>query len=199
MEQGDIAALMIKLARAGNRVLRLKGGDPFIFGRGGEEIEDLAAQGIPFRVVPGITASAGCAAYAGIPLTHRDHAQSCLFVTAHGKDGVLDLDWEVLIRPAQTVAVYMGLSNLPALVDGFKRRGVSMDIDVAIIENGTRVNQRVLTSTLGNVADEVKAAGFKSPSMIIIGSVVNLRERLIQSYGHAAHAPHTLTLAAAND
>ncbi|MGV6847417.1 MAG: siroheme synthase CysG [Marinibacterium sp.] len=199
MEQGDIAKLMVKLAKQGKRVLRLKGGDPFIFGRGGEEIEDLAAEGIPFRVVPGITASAGCAAYAGIPLTHRDHAQSCLFVTAHGKHGVLELDWEVLIRPAQTVAVYMGIQNLPALVDGFKRRGVSMDIDVAIIENGTRPEQRVLTSTLGAVAAEARAGDFKSPSMIIIGSVVQLRDRLAGELAAHARQSHSLSLAAAAD
>ncbi len=196
MQQGDIAALLVQLAQEGKRVLRLKGGDPFIFGRGGEEIEELAAKGIPFRVVPGITASAGCAAYAGIPLTHREHAQSCLFVTAHGKDGVLDLNWDVLIQPAQTVAVYMGLQNLLALVEGFERRGVSMDADVAVIENGTRSNQRVLTGTLRNIADKTRAADFKSPSMIIIGSVVQLRKRLGQGAGAAAEAAHELSIAA---
>jgi uroporphyrin-III C-methyltransferase/precorrin-2 dehydrogenase/sirohydrochlorin ferrochelatase len=197
MDQGDISALLVQLAQEGKRVLRLKGGDPFIFGRGGEEIEELAATGIPFRVVPGITASAGCAAYAGIPLTHREHAQSCLFVTAHGKNGVLDLNWDVLIQPAQTVAVYMGLQNLPALMDGFERRGVSMDVDVAVIENGTRANQRVLTGTLRNIVDKIRAADFKSPSMIIIGSVVQLRERLGQGQGAAAEAAHELSIAAA--
>ncbi|SDJ25158.1 siroheme synthase CysG [Aliiruegeria lutimaris] len=181
MEQHDISALMAQLARQGNRVLRLKGGDPFIFGRGGEEIEALAEQGVPFRIVPGITASAGCGAYAGIPLTHRDHAQSCLFVTAHGKDGVLDLDWEVLIRPAQTVAVYMGLSNLATLVEGFRRHGVSMQTDIAVIENGTRPDQRVLVGTLGDIVGKVNREKFRSPSMIIIGSVVQLRERLATS------------------
>ncbi|MDF1717918.1 MAG: siroheme synthase CysG [Antarcticimicrobium sp.] len=198
MEQGDISALLVKLALQGKRVLRLKGGDPFIFGRGGEEIEQLAARGIPFRVVPGITAAAGCAAYAGIPLTHRDHAQSCLFVTAHGRDGVLELDWEVLIRPAQTVAVYMGLQNLPALVEGFARRGISMQADVALVENGTRADQRVLTGTLGDIVDQARAAGFKSPTMIIIGSVVQLRARLAP--GNAAKdIPHSLSISATQD
>ena len=198
MEQGDISALLVKLAMQGNRVLRLKGGDPFIFGRGGEEIEELAAKGIPFRVVPGITASAGCAAYAGIPLTHREHAQSCLFVTAHGKDGVLDLDWDVLIRPAQTIAVYMGLQNLAALVEGFRNRGVSMEADVAIIENGTRADQRVVTGTLGDIVEKTQAEEFKSPSMIIIGSVVQLRTRLAPGAGSKSE-PHALSIKAKDD
>lgn len=193
MEQGDISALMVRLAREGNRVLRLKGGDPFIFGRGGEEIEELARQGIPFRVVPGITASVGCSTYAGIPLTHRDHAQSCLFVTAHGKDGVLDLDWDVLIRPGQTVAVYMGMTNLPALVDGFAARGVDMATPVAVIENGTRPNQRTATGTLGDIAARAEAEGYGSPSMIIIGSVVTLHQTLAQTTG-APEVAHRLSL-----
>lgn len=199
MEQEDISKLLARLALQGNRVLRLKGGDPFIFGRGGEEIEELAAQGIPFRVVPGITASAGCAAYAGIPLTHRDHAQSCLFITAHGKDGVLDLDWDVLIRPAQTVAVYMGLQNLEGLVAGFARRGVPMSTDVAVIENGTRPDQRVLTGTLGDIVGKVDSRKFKSPSMIIIGSVVQLRKRLAPDDGAATETSHAMSIAANPD
>ncbi|MDJ0630744.1 MAG: siroheme synthase CysG [Rhodobacter sp.] len=195
MEQGDISELLVKLAKEGNRVLRLKGGDPFIFGRGGEEIELLTRQGVPFKVVPGITAAAGCGAYAGIPLTHRDHAQSCLFVTAHGRDGVLDLDWEVLIRPAQTVAVYMGLQNLPALVEGFGRHGVSMNTDIAVIEKGTRTDQRVLTGTLGNIVAQVEAAGVKSPAMIIVGSVVRLRSQLAIGAAALSEEPHKLSLA----
>ena len=138
MSQEDISALMVRLAREGNRVLRLKGGDPFIFGRGGEEIEALAAAGLAFQVVPGITAAAGCGAYAGIPLTHRDHAQSCVMVTAHGRNGVLGLDWKLLVRPAQTVAIYMGLKSLDALIEGFATREVDMTTPVAVIENGTR-------------------------------------------------------------
>lgn len=195
MEQGDISALMVKLAKQGNRVLRLKGGDPFIFGRGGEEIELLAEHGVPFKVVPGITAAAGCGAYAGIPLTHRDHAQACLFVTAHGRDGVLDLDWEVLIRPAQTVAVYMGLSNLAALVEGFDRHGVSMQTDIAVIEKGTRPEQRVVTGTLGNIVERVTEEGFKSPAMIIIGSVVRLRGLLAVDAERLSEDAHELSLA----
>ena len=122
-------------------MLRLKGGDPFIFGRGGEEIEKLAEQRIPFQVCPGVTAAAGCSSYAGIPLTHRDHAQSCVFVTGHGKDGPIDLDWSTLLRPRQTVAVYMGLAHLDFLMAEFLRHGADPALPVAIIENGTRANQ----------------------------------------------------------
>ena len=196
MQQGDISALMIKLAKQGNRVLRLKGGDPFIFGRGGEEIGELTSHGVPFRVVPGITSAARCGAYAGIPLTHRDHAQSALFVTAHGKNGVLDLDWEVLIRPAQTVAIYMGIGNLPQLVDGFRAHGVSMQTDVALIENGTKPNQRVITGTLADIVDKAEAEAVKSPTMIIVGSVVRLRQQLaVKGYAKELHA---MSIAATN-
>ena len=195
MAQEDISTLMARLAREGNRVLRLKGGDPFVFGRGGEEIETLLAAGVPFRVVPGITAASGCGAYAGIPLTHRDHAQSCLFVTAHGRDGVLELDWEVLIRPSQTVAVYMGLSNLGSLVEGFRRHGVDMATEIAVIEKGTRPDQRVLTGHLSDVAQRVDEAGLKSPAMIIIGSVVSLRGKLAAGGYTEIGGSHRMSLA----
>lgn len=178
MLQDDISQLMVKLAKEGNRVLRLKGGDPFTFGRGGEEIETLAEAGVPFRVVPGITAAAGCSAYAGIPLTHRDHAQSCVFVTAHGKDGVLELDWDVLIRSGQTVAIYMGMTNLDKLVAGFVSRGVSEATDVALIENGTRPNQKVVTGTLGNIEAKAAENNVQGPAIIMVGSVVRLRDQL---------------------
>ncbi|MGV6811813.1 MAG: siroheme synthase CysG [Brevirhabdus sp.] len=178
MAQEDISELMARLALEGNRVLRLKGGDPFIFGRGGEEIETLMEHGVDFQVVPGITAAAGCGAYAGIPLTHRDHAQACLFITAHGRDGVLDLDWDVLCRKGQTVAVYMGLSNLTTLADGFEKRGLDLQTPVAVVENGTRANQIVVTGTLGDIDTRVKEAALKGPAIIIIGSVVNLRDKL---------------------
>ncbi|MEZ5715982.1 MAG: siroheme synthase CysG [Paracoccaceae bacterium] len=188
LQQEDISALMVRLARDGNRVLRLKGGDPFIFGRGGEEIEALAEAGIGFQVVPGITAAAGCGAYAGIPLTHRDHAQACVMVTAHGRGGVLALDWEALVRPGQTVAVYMGLSSLDALVEGFAARGVDMTTPVAVIENGTRPEQKVVTGTLSDIDDAVDAARLKGPAMIIVGSVVRLRETLNWGRDDAVHA-----------
>jgi uroporphyrin-III C-methyltransferase/precorrin-2 dehydrogenase/sirohydrochlorin ferrochelatase len=194
MPQDEIQSLMIRLAQEGNRVLRLKGGDAFIFGRGGEEIEALAERGIPFRIVPGITAAAGCSAYAGIPLTHRDHAQSCLFVTAHGKDGVLDLDWDVLIRPGQTVAIYMGMGNLDKLVAGFGARGVPGETYVALIENGTRPDQRVATGTLETIEDIAARDGFKGPAIILIGSVVRLRGTLDPARFGGADGSHALSI-----
>jgi len=178
MQQEDISELMVRLAKDGNRVLRLKGGDPFIFGRGGEEIEKLAENGIGFQIVPGITAASGCGTYAGIPLTHRDHAQACTFVTAHGKDGALALDWKSLIQPGQTLAVYMGLGNLPTLVSGARDLGVDLTTPVAIIQNGTRANQVVVTGPLSDIADLAQEAQLVSPAMIIIGSVVTLRDKL---------------------
>lgn len=183
MSQEQITQMMIDLARKGDRVLRLKGGDAYIFGRGGEEISDLAEAGIPFRVVPGITAASGCATYAGIPLTHRDHAQACVFVTAHGKDGVLDLNWDLLVRPAQTVAIYMGTGSLPQLIEGCLSHGIDPQTDIALIENGTRPNQRVVTGTLSTILDIQAKAQVKAPTMILIGSVVQLRETLAQKTG----------------
>jgi uroporphyrin-III C-methyltransferase/precorrin-2 dehydrogenase/sirohydrochlorin ferrochelatase len=177
--QEEISRLLVRLAQAGKRVLRLKGGDPFIFGRGGEEIEMLAASGIPFQVVPGVTAAAGCAAYAGIPLTHRDHAQSCLFVTGHARaDGKLDLDWRTLLQPHQTIAVYMGLQHLGALTAEFIGRGADPDLPAAVIDNGTRPNQRVVTGTLANLAERVAQAKLPGPAIIIVGTVVSLRDKL---------------------
>jgi uroporphyrin-III C-methyltransferase/precorrin-2 dehydrogenase/sirohydrochlorin ferrochelatase len=159
-------------------VLRLKGGDPFIFGRGGEEIELLAEAGIPFQVVPGITAASGCAAYAGIPLTHRDHAQACIFVTGHSKDGQVDLDWKVLLQPRQTVAVYMGLKHLAELTRAFIEKGAAPSLPVALIDNGTRPNQSVVIATLDTLAEKATEASVKGPAILIIGSVVRLREKL---------------------
>ncbi|WP_238364467.1 siroheme synthase CysG [Mesobacterium pallidum] len=176
--QEGISEMLVRLAQEGNRVLRLKGGDPFIFGRGGEEIARLAEAGIGFQVVPGITAAAGCGAYAGIPLTHRDHAQSAVFVTGHGKDGMLELDWQVLIRKGQTAAIYMGLGNLPALIDGFLTRGVPADMPVAVIENGTLPTQKVATGTLADIEGAVADQQIKGPAVIIVGSVVRLRDTL---------------------
>lgn len=196
MQQEEISQLMSKLAKEGNRVLRLKGGDPFTFGRGGEEIEVLAEAGVPFRVVPGVTAAAGCSAYAGIPLTHRDHAQSCVFVTAHGKDGVLDLDWDVLIRPAQTVAIYMGTSNLDKLVDGFVARGVPIDTDIALIENGTRPEQRVVSGTFANILEVSNEAKIKGPAIIMIGGVVKLRSLLEPSQSSSDERTHEMSISA---
>jgi uroporphyrin-III C-methyltransferase/precorrin-2 dehydrogenase/sirohydrochlorin ferrochelatase len=178
MPQDDISAHMVKLAREGKRVLRLKGGDPFTFGRGGEEIEALARRGIPFQVVPGITAAAGCAAYAGIPLTHRDHAQACVFVTGHGKGDDLNLNWPLILQPGQTVVVYMGLTSLGALTSEYMARGGNPDMPAAIVENGTRHNQRVVTGTIAALQAKAEAAGIGSPALIIIGSVTTLRDDL---------------------
>ena len=176
--QTEISALLVDHAKAGRRVLRLKGGDPFIFGRGGEEIEMLAEHGIPFQVVPGITAAAGCAAYAGIPLTHRDHAQSCIFVAGHGKDGSFDLDWQALIQPRQTVAVYMGLGNIDDLLARFVAHGASPDLPAAVIDNGTKANQHVVTGTLSDLAGKAAKAGLRGPTIILIGTVVSLHGKL---------------------
>jgi len=178
LPQGEISALMVSLAREGKRVLRLKGGDPFMFGRGGEEIEALASEGIPFQVCPGITAAIGAAAYAGIPLTHRDHAQSCVFVTGHGKDGRIDLDWTALLQPRQTAAIYMGLRNVEALTREFIARGADPNLPAAIIDNATRPNQRVVVGALATLAAKAREAELSGPSIIIVGTVVTLRDRL---------------------
>jgi uroporphyrin-III C-methyltransferase/precorrin-2 dehydrogenase/sirohydrochlorin ferrochelatase len=196
--QDDTNALMVELARAGRQVVRLKAGDPFIFGRGGEELEYLAAHGVAFQIVPGITAALGCAAYAGIPLTHRDHAQSCLFVTARSAAGELDLDFPSLVRPHQTAVVYMGLRALPGLVARLREHGLDPATQIAVIENGTRGSQRVLTSTLDGVAVAAQASSMTGPALIIIGSVVGLHDRLAWFAGTAREAdPMTVEALAA--
>lgn len=189
LPQEDISRLLVTLARQGKRVLRLKGGDPFIFGRGGEEIELLANEGIPFQVVPGITAASGCASYAGIPLTHRDHAQSCVFVTGHAKNGRPDVDWSVLLQPNQTVAIYMGLAMLPELTREFIARGTDPDLPVAVVDNGTRQNQQVVTGSVATIADAVAASGIKGPALTFIGTVVALREKFAWFRPQEATAP----------
>jgi uroporphyrin-III C-methyltransferase/precorrin-2 dehydrogenase/sirohydrochlorin ferrochelatase len=179
LPQEDINALLVNLARRGRRVVRLKGGDPFVFGRGGEELETLAAAGIPFQVVPGITAASGCAAYAGIPLTHRDFAQSVLFVTAHSRHGRVEgLDWDSLARPRQTLAIYMGLQALDAVRAGLVGHGCPPATPAAAIEQGTTRRQRVVAGTLADLPERVAAAGLGSPALVIVGEVVRLREKL---------------------
>ncbi len=178
MRQEEINQLLARLAKQGKRVVRLKGGDPFIFGRGGEEIDTLAAEGVPFQVVPGITAAAGCAAYAGIPLTHRDYAQSVTFVTGHLKDGSIDLNWRQLAEPNQTVVFYMGLVGLPVIRDQLKRHGVPGDMPIALVQQGTTHKQRVLTGTLDDILDIVAREQPKPPTLIIVGHVVELQKKL---------------------
>jgi uroporphyrin-III C-methyltransferase/precorrin-2 dehydrogenase/sirohydrochlorin ferrochelatase len=178
MPQRSINDLLVRLARQRKRVVRLKGGDPFIFGRGGEEIETLAGRGIPFEVVPGITAAAGVAAYAGIPLTHRDHAQSCVFVTGHLKDGSMNLDWDALARPNQTVVIYMGLLGLPLLCAQLIAHGLAATTLAAIVQQGTTDNQRVLTGNLQTLPALAAAAQMAPPTLIIVGGVVSLRDKL---------------------
>ena len=178
MPQDEINDLLANLALQGKRVLRLKGGDPFIFGRGGEEIETLMQRGVPFQVVPGITAANGVSSYAGIPLTHRDYAQACLFITGHLKNGTVDLDWVAMSRPRQTVVIYMGLVGLAEICQQLMRHGVAADMPVAVIQQGTTQRQRVVTATLKDLAEKVGAAEMKPPCLTIIGEVVRLREKL---------------------
>ncbi|MGU5714265.1 siroheme synthase CysG [Aeromonas taiwanensis] len=174
--QEGINQLLLDEAKKGQRVVRLKGGDPFIFGRGGEELETLVGTGIGFQVVPGITAASGCAAYAGIPLTHRDHAQSVRFVTAHGKGGAQDLDWPLLAKDRQTLVFYMGLSSCGVIREQLLAHGKGGDTPVALIERGTQPSQRVIRGTLEQLPE--LAVGVESPALIMVGSVVTLADQL---------------------
>jgi uroporphyrin-III C-methyltransferase/precorrin-2 dehydrogenase/sirohydrochlorin ferrochelatase len=176
--QHEINALMVRLAREGKRVVRLKGGDPFIFGRGGEEIEALAGEGIAFEVVPGVTAAAAAASYAGIPLTHRDYAQSCVFATGHLKDGGAQLDWTALARPRQTVAIYMGVGGLAKICAGLIEHGLAPELPAALVEKATWPGQRVIEGTLATLPKLADAAAVKAPALLIVGEVVRLRSRL---------------------
>ena len=178
IDQDNINQSLVELAKQGKRVLRLKGGDPCIFGRGGEELEYLVAHGVSFQVVPGITAASGCASYAGIPLTHRDHAQSVRFITGHRVGGELNLDWQQYVKPGQTLVFYMGLNGLEAICNKLLEYGASADLPVALIEKGTRRDQRVFCGTLADLPATVRAAGAEAPTLIIVGTVVSLHHSL---------------------
>ena len=178
LPQEEINRLLVKLARDNKRVVRLKGGDPFIFGRGGEELEELVQENVSFQVIPGITAASGSASYCGIPLTHRDHAQSVTFVTGHLKSDTLDLEWQSLARPHQTLVFYMGLTALEIIAAQLQAHGMPADTPVALVYKATTPDQRLLTARLDNIARRSKEEEFRSPSLIIVGSVVSLSERL---------------------
>lgn len=176
--QEGINQLLVDLAKQGKNVVRLKGGDPFIFGRGGEEIEELVEAGISFQIVPGITSASGCATYAGIPLTHRDYAQSVTFVAGHLKGGYAELNWQHLATPNQTLVIYMGLIGLPVMCQKLIEHGVSEDMPIAVIEKGTRPDQRVITGRLATIIEQIETQQIQAPTLIIIGGVVNLHDKL---------------------
>jgi len=178
LRQEEINRLLVKLAQQGKQVVRLKGGDPFIFGRGGEELEALVAHGISFEVVPGITAASGVSSYAGIPLTHRDYAQRCMFVAGHLKNGTTDLDWSAMVRPQQTVVIYMGLGGLPYISRSMLEHGASPDLPIAVVQDGTIATQKVVTGTLATIVQKVQEAHLQSPCLTIVGDVVRLHHTL---------------------
>lgn len=182
IRQVEINRLLKNDALEGKRVVRLKGGDPFMFGRGGEEIESLITDGIEFEVVPGITAALGCAAYAGIPLTHRDFSQSVRFVTGHLKSDEIHLDWPELARPEQTLVVYMGLANLKLFTDNLIKNGMAPDVGIAVISRGTFPDQKVIKSTVADIGRELERHELVSPTTAIIGDVVAFTDRLRKDY-----------------
>jgi len=178
IEQKEINKLLVNYAKKGLRVLRLKGGDPFMFGRGGEEISELMAKKIKFQVVPGITAATGVAAYAGIPLTHRDYSQSCIFITGHEKKGELNINWNNLINENQTIVIYMGLNSLPSIVQNLIDYGMRKNMPIAVVQEGTTENQKVVVSTISRVNAKILKTDIQSPAIIIIGEVVKLRKTI---------------------
>jgi uroporphyrin-III C-methyltransferase len=179
MAQEDIGALMVRLARQGRRVLRIKGGDGFIFGRGGEEAQVLAAAGVPFTVIPGITAAQGAAAACGIPLTHRDHARALVLATGHLQENrQVNLDWPMLARPHQTVMIYMGLGTLPIICEQLVAHGLPASTPAALIERATLPDQRCITGTLSELPALAASAGLKPPTLIMVGEVVSLHAEL---------------------
>ncbi|GAB4167449.1 MAG: hypothetical protein OHK0026_10840 [Rhodocyclaceae bacterium] len=178
LPQDELNRLLVRLAREGRIVLRLKGGDPYIFGRGGEEAEALHAHGIPFEVVPGITAAAGVSAYTGIPLTHREYASTCVLAAGYLRDGTVDLDWEALARPRQTVVIYMGLHGLAIVSAKLVEHGMPADTPAAIVQQGTTGEQRVVAGTIAQLPRLAAEAGLKPPTLILLGEVVRLHRTL---------------------
>lgn len=176
--QDRINDMLVEYARAGRSAVRLKGGDPFIFGRGGEEIERLAEYGVPFQVVPGITAASGCSSYAGIPLTHRDHAQSVRFITGHLKNDTTDLPWQDFVQNRQTLVFYMGLVGLPVITRELVAHGMPAETPCALVAKGTTPDQTVICGTLASIVEAVEQAQVRAPTIIIVGDVVSLRSRL---------------------
>jgi uroporphyrin-III C-methyltransferase/precorrin-2 dehydrogenase/sirohydrochlorin ferrochelatase len=176
--QNEINRLLAEKALAGNRVVRLKGGDPFIFGRGGEELETLIEHGVSFQVVPGITAASGAASYAGIPLTHRDHAKSVVFATGHLQDNSINLNWQGLAQPDQTIVFYMGLTGLPIICQQLVKHGLAPTTPIAMVQSATTPEQKVVTGTLEDIQQKAEAAAIKPPALIIVGSVVSLHKKL---------------------
>lgn len=187
--QEEISSLLVKRAQQGERVVRLKGGDPFIFGRGGEEITELAKANITFQVVPGISAANGAASYSGIPLTHRDHAQSVVFTTGHLKDNTIDLNWSGLAQPNQTIVFYMGLTGLPIIVTKLVEHGLSAETPIALVQQATLESQKVVVGTLGDIEQHPELSGLKPPTLIIVGTVVSLHEQFSWFGSELMHNP----------
>jgi uroporphyrin-III C-methyltransferase len=189
LPQEEINALLVRLSRYGKQVVRLKGGDPYIFGRGGEEAAALAEAGIPFEVVPGITAAVGASASAGIPLTHRDFAQACVFVTGHGRNGVLTVDWVALAQPRQTVVFYMGLGALGDICSKLIAHGLDAGTPAALIERATLPDQRVIEGTLRTLPSLQRALAVDAPCLVVVGEVVKLRKKLEVVDRACSHTP----------
>ena len=178
MPQEEINDLLVRLAKDGKKVLRLKGGDPFIFGRGGEEIESLIDYKIPFQIVPGITAASGCSSYAGIPLTHRDFSQACIFVTGHLKDGSINLNWQMLAHPNQTLIFYMGMHGAKIICKELIKHGLNKETPAALITKGTTSEQKIYLGDLQTLPSIISNNEIKPPTLMIIGNVVKLHEKL---------------------